>query len=144
MKLILGSVAFISLFALSPAFSQHQDGPDGGVFIFVQTTVRNSDGVLITYLESSKFSDLDIPALHSFLDYESSRGFGTVSMGGETYQVIRRSQEQTFSAYDVIASTDLYDVSAGQQVHLARFAHDGYRASPGDTLESLFTFVRPL
>jgi hypothetical protein len=30
-----------------------------GLFIFVQTTVRDSDGRLVAYLESSKFTDLD-------------------------------------------------------------------------------------
>jgi len=144
MRLVLGSVILFSLFAFSPVFPQHQSVLDDGIFVFVQTVVRNSDGVLIAYLESSKFSDLDIPALHSFLDFESSKGSAAISIGGETYQVIRRSHEQTFSNHDVIASTDVYDAFDGRQVHLVRFAHDGYPVSRGDTLESIFTFIRPL
>ncbi len=142
MRLLLGSLMLLSLLAFTPAFAQYQTSIDDGIFILVQTIVRNSDGVLIAYLESSKFTTLDIPALQSLLDSEAPRGSALVSIDGQSYQVIRRAQEKTFADNDVIASTNLHDSIDGQRVHIARFSHDGYPVSPGDTLESIWTFVR--
>ncbi len=145
MKLILGSLILLPLLAFSPAFSQHQTGMDDGIFILVQSTVRNPDGVLVSYLESSKFTSLNIPELQSLLDFEASRGAAPiVSIDGQSYQVIRRAQEKTFTDNNVIASTNLHNNVDGQRIHIARFAHDGYPVSPGDTLESIWTFVRPV
>jgi hypothetical protein len=116
-----------------------------GLFIFVQTTVRDSDGQLVAYLESSKFTDLNLELLGPFLDFEASRGSDpVVTINGEEYQVIRRVQSKTFASEDLVASTILSDNIDGKLVMLARFAHDGYPVSSGDTLESMWTFVRPV
>ena len=113
--------------------------------MFVQTTVRNSDGTIIVYLESTKFSDLNLPALQSFLDYEATRGNDPIiTIDGEKYQVIRRVQSQSLDSEGLVASTILSDNVNGKSVILARFAHDGYPTIPGDTLESMWTFVRPV
>jgi len=113
------------------------------IFIFVQTTVRNSDGQLIVYLESSKFTDLNLKLLGPFLDFEASRGNDpVVTINENEYQVIRRVQSKTFPSDDLVASTILSDTVDGKLTMLARFAHDGYPVSPGDTLESTWTFIR--
>ena len=133
------------LFPLNSSFSTTQTEIGNHIFIFVQTTVRNSDGQLVVYLESTKFSDLDLLALESFLDFEVSRGSDPIiTIDGQNYQVIRRVQSQTFDSEDLVASTILSDNVAEKPVLIARFAHDGYSVIPGDTLESMWTFVRPV
>jgi len=118
---------------------------DNVTFVFVQTTVRNVDGQLVVYLESTKFTDLNLTAVKSFLDFEASRGKDPViTIDGLQYQVIRRVQSQTFEIEDLVASTILSDNVDGKPVLLARFAHDGYTVIPGDTLESMWTFIRPV
>ena len=112
-------------------------------FIFVQTTVRNSDGQLIAYLESSKFTEINKPALKSFLDFEASRGTDPIiTIDEENYQVIRRAQSQLFNSDDLVASTILSDNMDGKPILLARFAHDGYSLTSGDSIESIWTFIR--
>lgn len=141
-KLILFSFVFL-LFPISNSFGAYQSQLGDDVFVFVQTTVRNSDGVLVAYLESSKFTDLNLPALESFLDFEASRGNDPIiSIDGQNYQVIRRVQSQSFDSEGLVASTILSDNVDGKPIVLARFAHDGYTVVPGDTLESMWTFVR--
>jgi hypothetical protein len=111
----------------------------------VQTTVRNADGQLVVYLESTKFTDLNLTAVKSFLDFEASRGKDPViTIDGLQYQVIRRVQSHTFDSPDLVASTILSDNVDEKPVLLARFAHDGYSVIPGDTLESIWTFIRPV
>lgn len=136
------------LFALflipaSYSFGEIQPELEDDVFIFVQTTLRNSDGTLVVYLESVKFSDLNLPALKSFLDYEATRGNDPIiAVDGQNFQVIRRVQSQSFDSEELVASTILSDAVDGKNIILARFAHDGYSTIPGDTLESMWTFVR--
>jgi len=142
--MILFGFVFL-LFPLNSSFSTTQTEIGNHIFIFVQTTVRNSDGQLVVYLESTKFSDLDLLALESFLDFEVSRGSDPIiTIDGQNYQVIRRVQSQTFDSEDLVASTILSDNVDEKPVLVARFAHDGYAVIPGDTLESMWTFVRPV
>ena len=142
--MILFGFVFL-LFPLNSSFGTTQTEIGNHIFIFVQTTVRNSDGQLVVYLESTKFSDLDLLALESFLDFEVSRGSDPIiTIDGQNYQVIRRVQSQTFDSEELVASTILSDNVAEKPVLIARFAHDGYSVIPGDTLESMWTFVRPV
>ncbi len=144
MKIILFGFIFL-LFPLSNSFGATQTEVGNDVFIFVQTTVRNADGQLVVYLESTKFTDLNLNAVKSFLDFEASRGNDPViTIDGLQYQVIRRVQSQTFDTADLVASTILSDNVDNKSILLARFAHDGYPVIPGDTLESMWTFIRPI
>jgi hypothetical protein len=141
-NLIFFGLVFL-LFPLGNSFGFIPTSED--IFVLVQTTVRNSDGTLVVYLESTKFTDLNLPALESFLDYEATRGNDPIVMiDGQQYQIIRRVQSQSFDSEELVASTILYDNADGKPVILARFAHDGYPAIKGDTMESIWTFVRPV
>ena len=143
-KLILFLFAFL-LVPTSSIFGVTQTNLGDDIFVFVQTTIRNSDGTLVVYLESTKFSTLNEPALESFLDYEVSRGNDPViTIDGLQYQIIRRVQSQSFDSEGLVASTILSDNIDGKPILLARFAHDGYLTISGDTMESMWTFVRPI
>ena len=123
----------------------YQTEIEDGLFILVQTTVRNSDGHLVTYLESSKFTDLNLELLGPFLDLEANAASDKiVTINEKEYQVIRRVHTQVFPSEDFVASTNLSDNQGGEITLLARFAHDGYSVSSGDTLESMWTFIRPV
>ena len=142
--IILVGLFFLAIISLTNQTQAVQTDIEKGLFIFVQTTVRNSDGQLVVYLESSKFTDLNLELLGPFLDFETSRANDPiVTINGGEYQVIRRVQSKTFPTEDLVASTILSDDVDGKLTMLARFAHDGYPVSPGDTLESMWTFIRP-
>ncbi len=144
MKIILFLFVFL-LFPISDSFGVSQTELGDNVFIFVQSIVRNSDGTLVAYLESTKFTNLNLSGLKSFLDIEVSRGIGPViTIDGQNFQVIRRVQSQSFDSERLVASTVLYDKIDDNPTILARFAHDGYYVESGDTLESMWTFIRPV
>ena len=144
-RIILASLFFLVIVSLTNYSQAYQTEIGDGLFIFVQTTVRNSDGQLVVYLESSKFTHLELEELELFLDFEASRGNDPiVTINEEEYQVIRRVQSKTFGFEDLVASTMLSNSDEGKITLLARFAHDGYPVSSGDTLESIWTFVRPV
>jgi len=142
--IILAGLFFLIVISFTNYTQAFQTEIGDGLFVFVQTTIRNSDGQLVTYLESSKFTDLNLDLLGPFLDSEAIRGDDPiVTINGEEYQVIRRVQSKTFPSDDLVASTLLSDVVDGKLTMLARFAHDGYPVSEGDTLQSMWTFIRP-
>ena len=142
--IILASLFFLVIISLTNYSQAQQTDIEKDLFIFVQTTVRNSDGQLVAYLESSKFTDLNLELLGPFLDFEASRGNDPIiTINEKEYQVIRRVQSKTFPSEDLVASTILSDSIDGKLTMLARFAHDGYPVSSGDTLESMWTFIRP-
>lgn len=143
-KLLWFGFVFL-LLPFNNIFGTTQTNLGDNPFIFVQTTVRNSDGIIIVYLESTKFTNLNLPALKSFLDYEASRGNDPIiTIDDQKYQVIRRAQSMTLDSETLQASTILSDNVNGTSTLLARFAHDGYTTVPGDTSESIWTFVRPI
>ena len=142
--IILASLFFLIIISVTNFTQAYQPEIKDSLFIFVQTTVRNSDGQLVTYLESSKFTDLNLELLGPFLDKEADRGDDPkVTINDKEYQVIRRVQSKTFPSNDLVASTILSDLIDGKLTMLARFAHDGYPVSEGDTMQSMWTFVRP-
>jgi len=144
-KIILAGLFFLIVISLTNYTQAYQTEIGDVLFIFVQTTIRNSDGQLVTYLESSKFTDLNLKLLGTFLDAEAERGNDPiVTINGDEYQVIRRVQSKTFPRDDLVASTMLSDIVDGKLTVLARFAHDGYPVSEGDTLQSMWTFIRPV
>ena len=50
--IILASLFFLLIISLTNYTQAYQTDIEKGVFIFVQSTIRNSDGQLVTYLES--------------------------------------------------------------------------------------------
>jgi hypothetical protein len=141
-RIVLFSFVLL-LIPFSNSFGATQTDLGDDLFIFVQSTIRNSDGTLVAYLESSKFTDLNSSGMKTFLNFEASRGNDPVIiLDGEKYQVIRRVQSQSFDSEGLVASTLLSDVIDDKPTVLARFAHDGYPVESGDTLESMWTFVR--
>ena len=141
MRVILAVLALAAVPLVADAFAYL---PNDGVFIFVQSTLRDSSGTLVAYLESTKFTNVNGLALDSFLDHESRPGDPVITAEGKQYQVIRRVQAQVFHTDGLVASTMLSDVIDNKAVPLVRFAHDGYPTAPGDTLKSIWTFIRPI
>ena len=113
-------------------------------FIFVQTFVENSDGELVTYLTSDKFSDLYLRELDILLESEVSEKDPIISIEGQKYQVIKRKQTISHDRDNVIASTMLAYSQSGTLKTVARFAHDGYPIIPGDKVQSVWTFLKPV
>ncbi len=113
-------------------------------FVFVQTLLENSDGKVVTYLTSDKFTDLNKAALQKLLDKEVSDKDPIIEINGEKFQVIKRKLSITYDKENVIASTILADSHEGALTTVARFAHDGYPIIDGDKVHSIWTFLQPV
>ena len=147
---IMGFISVISFFNISE-FSYAQSSSmsnqllsDQSVFIFVQTLVYNSEGQLITFLVSDKFTNVDEDALEILLDSEASQNDPIIHVDGKKFQIIKRQQTIIHDKDDVIASTILAHLQNDELIRVARFAHDGYPIVEGEKVISVWTFVRPV
>ena len=140
--LLIGILSITLL--ISSSFAQNsQESSD--VYIFVQTFVRNSDGVLVHYFENDKFTDKNLAALDVFLDYEAERGSAPIhEIDGKTFQLIQRSKVLEIDSYQLVASTKLEDSTNPISKNLARYAHDGFFLTPGDQTTQIWTFFREI
>ena len=130
---------------ISSSFAQNSPEPNLDVYIFVQTFVRNSDGVLVHYFENDKFTDKNLVALDVFLDSEASRGNATeYDLEGKKFQLIQRSKVLEIDSFQLVASTKLEDTENPISEFLVRYAHDGFFLTPGDELTQVWTFFREI
>lgn len=144
------SVLLVVIFSLM-GFSYAQSdspkssfSPEQEIFIFVQTIVENSNGHLVTYLTSEKFTDLNLETLDVLLDAEASENDPITTINGQKYQVINRKLSIDYHKENVIAST-LLGYSPEETTYIAaRFAHDGYPILKGEKVTSIWTFLRPV
>jgi len=125
---------------ISSSFAQNSQPASLDVYIFVQTFVRNSDGVLVHYFENDKFTDKNLAALDVFMDLEASRG----NAHGKTFQLIQRSKVLEIDSFQLVASTKLEDPTNPISTNLARYAHDGFFLVPGDETTQIWTFFREI
>jgi len=115
------------------------------VYIFVQTFVRNSDGVLVHYFENDKFTHKNFKELNEFLDYEALRGNDPIyDVNGKKFQTIQRTKTIQIDSHQLVASTLLSDSEQPNVEFLVRYAHDGYFLTPGDELKQVWTFLRTI
>lgn len=146
--LISGVVLVGLISTINFSYSQSFEGPVGSdrpILVFVETFVRNSDGQLITYLTSSKFTYVDWFALDTLLDNETNENDPVFELNGINYQLIRRQQVIAYDSESSIASTLLArTLDDGTPQIVARFAHDGYPILPGEQVTSIWTFIRPV
>jgi len=143
---IIGILATFSLTSNSFAQVSFSDKPivsENDTFIFVQTFVRNSQGQLVTYLASDKFSSINMGALKRLLDFEESENDPIITINGKKFQVIKRQVTIPYEKENVIASTIIAHSTQGKLSQVARFAHDGYPLIPGDKVTTVWTFIRP-
>jgi len=139
-------VILLSFILILPnAFAQNELESDRDVYIFVQTFVRNSDGVLVHYFENDKFTDKNLAALDVFLDSEASRGNAPeYDLEGKKFQLIQRSKVLEIDSFQLVASTKLEEAENPVSASLVRYAHDGYFLTPGDELTQVWTFFREI
>ncbi len=136
---------FSVILCSSSSFAQNTQESSQDVYIFVQTFVRNSDGVLVHYFENDKFTDKNLAALDVFLDSEASRGNAPeYDLEGKKFQLIQRSKVLEIDSFQLVASTKLEDTENPISEFLVRYAHDGFFLTPGDELTQVWTFFREI
>lgn len=143
--IIPGSFAFGEKLSTS---TPDDDVPD--VYLFAQIFHRNSDGKLLSYVVSDKFTDFDPVTVGVYMDALGTvNKFPVYQVGeyrievfGEKYLHHQKTMNLTASSLFVLLFSDFEDGSEPQSKLAARFAHDGFMLTPGDTVLSIWNFAR--
>ena len=121
-----------------------QPVPEDDIFyMFVQVTLRNSDGDLVTYMESQKLFDVDKKIISDSLDhFSSSTKIPIFQLNDVNFQVFMLETVTEFDSSTMFANA-YYNVTIDEQTHpAARFQFDGFLTSPGDEITAIWTFAR--
>ena len=140
--LCIFSIIVFSVFS-SEAFAQISQPEDGIFFMFVQVTLRNSDGNLVTYMESNKFFDVDKKIINDSLDhFSSSLEIPIFELNDTKFQVFIIESDTEFDSSTMFANA-YYNVTIDDRTYsAARFQFDSFLTSPGDEVTAVWTIAR--
>jgi len=126
----------------SEAFAQASQ-PEDIFFMFIQVTLRNSDGNLVTYMESSKLFDVNKKIINNSLDhFSSSMEIPIFELNNAKFQVFIIESVTEFDSSTMFANA-YYNVTIDDRTYsAARFQFDGFLTSPGDEVTAVWTIVR--
>ena len=139
--LCIFSIIIFSAFT-SEAFAQISN-PDDIFFIFIQVTLRDSDGHLVTYMESNKLVNVDKKIINDSLDHLSSyMEIPIFELNDTKFQVFIIETTTEFDSNTMYANA-FYDVTTNEQTYsAAKFQFDGFLTSPGDESTAVWTIAR--
>ena len=136
------SIIVLSVFS-SEAFAQMPQPENNIFFMFVQVTLRNSDGNLVTYMESNKLFDVDKKIINDSLDhFSSSMEIPIFELNDIKFQVFIIESMTEFDSSTMFANA-YYNVTIDDRTYsAARFQFDSFLTSPGDEVTAVWTIAR--
>ncbi len=140
--LCIFSIIVFSAFS-SEAFAQIPQPEDDIFFMFVQVTLRNSDGNLVTYMESNKLFDIDKKIINDSLDhFSSSMEIPIFELNDTKFQVFIIESMTEFDSSTMFTNA-YYNVTIDDRIYsAARFQFDSFLTSPGDEVTAVWTIAR--
>ena len=132
-------------------FSSETPDSDLKVYIFVQVIQRDSNGNIVSFLQSDKMTDLNPNTLNYYVDSRAQiMDIPVYNFGGQLLQAYGEKFTVTQEIKDITASTllvvEVHDENSNdvKRQLAARFAHDGIVMEPGDVVETHWFIARLL
>src|SRR6476661_2773401 len=125
MKLLLGVImASVLMVSFSNSYAQT---PQNNIAIHVQIKVENSDGALVSYLETDKVIITDYANLNALLDTNAPvLHKKIVTLGDQKYELIKATNVLVHSSPTIVSENFISATSGGKTQLLALADHDGY------------------
>jgi len=118
--------------------------PQNNIAIHVQIKVENSDGALVSYLETDKVIVEDYANLNALLDTNAPVLHKKIVMlGDQKYELIKATDVLVHSSPTIVSENFISANSANSQEILALADHDGYPVVKGDKVTTYWTILRP-
>lgn len=143
LRALLAVLVVVSVGLLVPENSYAQT--QSNLAIFVQVRVQDSGGNLVSYLEATKVTVLNVAKLNLMLD-QNSPVFtkSLVTNGAQKFEVIKANDTITHQSATIV-SQNMISSSDGQHSQvLATADHDGYPVVKGDRVTAYWTIIRPV
>jgi len=142
LRAVLAVLIIASAGLLVPVNSYAQTPSNLG--IFVQIKVIDSGGNLVSYLEATKVTVVDVGKLNLLLDQNSpvfSKSF--VTNGNQKFEVIKANDTVIHPSATIVSQNMISETNGQHSVVLATADHDGYPVVKGDRVTAYWTIVRP-
>ena len=142
MKLLLGGIiALVLMISFTGSYAQT---PQNNIAIHVQIKVENSDGALVSYLETDKVIIRDYASLNALLDTNAPiLHKKIISLGDQKYELIQATDVLVHTSPTIVSENFISANSANSQEILALADHDGYPVVKGDKVTTYWTILRP-
>ena len=138
MKLLLFSITFLSLLVIPTAYAEIP-------YVFVQIIPKDHNGDILGLFQLDKVTRLNYSALDILLDFEFSPHKDSVyQLDDKKIQVIIRENTDNYTNSQLVSFTSLMANTENGIEEAVRFAHDGYMVSPGDSVTTIWYFVRSI
>jgi len=112
--------------------------------VMCQLELRDSNGTLLTYIETEQIIGIDLPRLAVYLDNQNQTNKEFFIKDDKKYEnqwwEIKGDAYRDQSAY---SGTRLVDVSENKFQTLLFMRHDSFQTEPGDTVRIFWSVVRP-
>ena len=108
--------------------------------ISLQLTLRNSDGILVTYIEPQNFWLRNVNLIHQFLDEQENKTI--IFIDGKKYEQIEFEFEHYSTTRGGQQSTYILGLEGFGGILNAEF--NGYISEVGDTLTASWKIIRTL
>ena len=132
-------------------FSSETSENDFRIYIFVEVVQRDSNGNLVSFIQSDKMTDINPNVLNYYVDSRAQlMDIPVYDFGGQLVQAYGEKFTTTQETKDITASTLLVvempteNSDDVQRQLAARFAHDGIIMEPGDIMETHWFIARIL
>lgn len=125
--------------------SSYAQTPQNNMAIHVQIKVENSDGALVSYLETDKVIITDYASLNSLLDTDASILHKKIVMlGDQKYELIKATDVLVHTSPTIVSENFISAEGANSKELLALADHDGYPVVKGDKVTTYWTILRPV
>lgn len=142
LRTLFAVVIVASLGLLIPGNSYAQTP---NIAIFVQIKVQDSNGNLVSYLEASRITIMDVSKLNHLLDQNwqiFQKSF--VTNGDQKFEVIKANDTVIHSSATIVSQNLISQTNGQRSEVLAVADHDGYPVVRGDKVTAYWTIIRPV
>ena len=142
MKLLAILFALVLMVSFSNSYAQ---SPQNNIVIHVQIKVENSDGALVSYLETDKVIITDYASLNALLDTNAPvLHKKIISIGDQKYELIKATDVLVHTSPTIVSENLISAEGGGKSSELLALAdHDGYPVVKGDKVTTYWTILRP-
>jgi hypothetical protein len=135
-------ILVLGLIVVMPIEKSYAQTPKD-VSIFLQIQVRDSNGVLVSYMETHRITVTDLAKLNLLLD-QNSPVFekSIVTNGDQKFEVIKATDMVVISSGTIVSQNMMSGTNGQYSIVLAVADHDGYPVVPGDKVTAYWTLVR--
>ena len=139
MKLLFLSIIFLSLLIVPT--TAYAEIP----YVFVQIIPKDPNGNILGLFQLDKITNINYSALDYLLDSEFSQNKDSVyQLDGKKIQLIIRENTDNYTNSQLVSFTSLMANTENGIEEALRFSHDGYMVSPGESVTTIWYFVRTI